>query len=39
MRGKITMETLMTLFVITLCYRNTKANATELSERFAGDAR
>jgi len=30
------METLMTLFIIALCYRNTKANATELSECFVG---
>ncbi|HZS05696.1 MAG TPA: transposase [Blastocatellia bacterium] len=30
------METLMALFIIALCYRNTKANATELSECFTG---
>ncbi len=30
------METLMTLYIIALLYRQTKANATELSECFAG---
>jgi len=30
------METLMTLYIIALLYRQTKANATELSECFTG---
>ncbi len=30
------METLMTLYIIALLYRQTKANATELSACFAG---